>query len=270
MRQIAPLQLGDLVPATAPGTPPEIEIVPPASLFIDPRYQRDLSERSIRLIRKIVSEWDWTAFKPPVVARVDERLDVLDGQHTAIAAVTHGGIPLIPVLVVAAPEEEKRAGAFVRHNRDRISVTPTQLHSALVAAGDEDAMTIAQVCERAGVTILKNPPPYSRFRPGDTMAISTIASLVSRRYAVGARRVLDICVRSGAAPVSAHMIRGVECLVFAKEYAGEIDDDRISLIIRVKGEELEREAKRFAIERKVPFWRAYASVLFMNRRKARG
>lgn len=269
MRAIQALQFPDLKAADITSAPPEVRMVSPSELWVDEAYQRSLSDRSMRLIRKIVSEWDWTAFKPPVVVEVDGKLQVIDGQHTAIGAVTHGAIEMVPVLVVRAERQELRANAFVRHNRDRIQVTATQLHTAMVAAGDEDALTIAQVCERAGVTILKNPPPLARFKPGETMAISTISTLVSKRHAAGARKVLEVCVKGGAAPVSAAMIRAVEHLLFAKEYAGEIEAERISLLISSRLSSLEQEAQRFATERKVPLWRALASVIYMNRRKAR-
>lgn len=269
MRPISALHLPDVTPSLITTSPPEVRHVAPTDLHVDERYQRGLSERSMRLIRKIVTEWSWTAYKPPVVVEVDGRLEVIDGQHTAIGAATHGGIACMPILVVAADSQALRASAFVRHNRDRIQVTATQLHVAMVAAGDEDALTIEQVCERADIRILRNPPAMARFEPGETLAISTIKTLVARRYAAGARKVLDVCRASGAAPVPAHMIKAVEHLLFAKEYQEDIDADRIGLVISARGAELEKEAKRFAIERKVPFWRAYASVIFMNRRKAR-
>ncbi|WP_246723483.1 DUF6551 family protein [Rhizobium sp. ARZ01] len=269
MRSIDALSLPDIAPAPVPDWMPEIRHVDPRTLVVDESYQRALSERSVRLIRKIVSQWDWSAFKPPVVVDVGGALEVIDGQHTAIGAVTHGGIAQIPVLVVRAVERKNRAGAFVRHNRDRIQVTPTQLHTALVEAGDEDAMTIAQVCQRAGVTILKNPPPMARFRPGETIAVSTIGALVNRRHAAGARKVLEICVQGGACPISADLIKAVEHLLHAAEYKGELQADRIALLISSRLSTLEAEAKRFAAERKLPLWRALASVLFMNRRKAR-
>ncbi|MDJ1463358.1 DUF6551 family protein [Nitratireductor sp. GZWM139] len=269
MRKIAPLVLPDVVPAEIQGAPPELRLMSPAELHVDERYQRGLSERSLRLIRKIVSEWSWSAFKPPVVVDAGERFEVIDGQHTAIAAVTHGAIGEIPVLVIQAQEQEARAGAFVRHNRDRINVTPIQLHNALVAAGDEMALTIAQVCERAGAVILRNPPTGGRYKPGDTLAITTVRGLVNRRYARGARQVLEVCVKAGMAPISAAAIKAVECLMFAQEYKGEIDAERIALILSAHGESISTEAGRFAAERKVPLWRALASVIYMNRRKVR-
>lgn len=268
-RAIAPLRLPDVKPCEINTAMPELRFVNPRDLYVDETYQRGLSERSVKLIRKIVSEWSWTAFKPPVCVDVDGRLDVIDGQHTAIGAVTHGGIDLLPILVVQAASHETRASAFVRHNRDRIQVTATQLHNAMVAAGDEDAVTISQVCERADIVILRNPPQMAKFKPGETLAVSTIKSLVNRRHAAGARKVLDVCRATNAAPVPAHMIKAVERLLFEKEYQSEIDAERIALVIGAKGESLEAEAQRFSAERKVAFWRAYASVIFMNRRKPR-
>ncbi|WP_411037689.1 DUF6551 family protein [Shinella sp. BYT-45] len=267
MRAVAALNLPDVVPAEISSEPPEIRWVAPSTLWVDEKYQRSLSDRSMRLIRKIVSEWNWGAFKPPSTQEVDGRLEVTDGQHTAIAAVTHGGIPLIPVLVKKGSAVEDRANAFVRLNRDRIQVTRTQLHNAMVAAGDEDALTIAQVCQRAGVRILKNPPPMGRFNVGETLAVSTIAALVTRRHAAGARKVLEVCVKGGATPVGADIIKAVECLLHADEYKGELDEERIAALISAKLETLQLEAKRFAAERKIPLWRALASVIFMNRRK---
>lgn len=268
-RQIAALHFPDIVPAAITTEPPEMRLVAPALLSVDEKYQRGLSERSVKLIRKIVSEWDWRAFKPPVVVEVDGGLQVIDGQHTAIGAVTHGGIAEIPVLIVKAAEQEARASAFVRHNRDRITVTPTQLHNAMVAAGDEDAVTVAQVCGRAGVTILRNPPAMGKYRPGDTLAVTTIRALVNRRHAKGAREVLEICVKAGMAPVSSAAIKAVEHLLFAPEYKGDIEAERIVLVLSAHASTLDQEAARFAAERKVPLWRALASVIYMNRRKTR-
>jgi len=269
MRTLIALNLPDITPNVIPTDPPTVRLVDPRTLSVDESYQRGLSERSLRLIRKIVANWDWRAFKPPVVVDIEGGLEVIDGQHTAIAAVTHGGIAQLPVLVIDARERSARATAFVQHNRDRIQVTPTQLHSALVAAGDEDALTIEQVCEKAGARVLKNPPPLGRYEVGDVVAVTTLRALINRRHAAGARRVLEICVKGGAAPVSASMLKAVECLLFAAEYKGAMGDQRISQAISANLSALEADAERFATERKVTLWRALASVIFMNRRKFR-
>lgn len=270
MRHLQPLQLpADIEPVIISGHPPVLRMVNPADLVVDDVYQRGLSERSIRLIYKMVREWRWQAFKPPICVEVDGALHVVDGQHTAIGALTHGGIAEIPVMVIEAEEQQARASAFVRHNRDRISVTPTQLHQAMVAAGDEDAVTIAQICERAGVTILKNAPPTARYAVGETLSISAIRRLVTRRHALGARIVLETCVKGGAAPVSVTEIRAVEHLLFDAEYKNDIDSERIVLVLSSLRSTLEAEAARYSAERKMPLWRALASQIFIHRKKVR-
>ena len=70
----------------------------------DEEYQRELSSKSIRQIRKIAANWDWSAFKAPSVARTDDPdlYEVVDGQHTAIAAATNGNVGFLPCLLMDA------------------------------------------------------------------------------------------------------------------------------------------------------------------------
>ena len=269
MRSIEPVSLPDVQPAEMVGTLPQFRFVDPATLLVDDDYQRSLTTKSLALVERIVSQWSFRAFKPPVVVEVDGSLHVIDGQHTAIAAATHPGIVGIPVMVVEAENAESRADAFVRHNRDRIAVSASDIHFAMVAAKDDDALTLEQVCGRAGVKVLRYPPSHGRYKVGDTHAISTISTLISRRYALGARRVLEVLVRSNRAPVAAPEIRAVEHLLFASEYAGEIsEDDIVSILI---GEfDVGLKAKRFAAEHRLSYWRALASTIWMQRKRRRG
>lgn len=269
-RPITPLVLPDIEPAVHVGARPEIRDVAPATLYVDDAYQRALSDRSIRLIRKIVAEWDWQRYKPPVVTVVDGDLHVIDGQHTAIAAASHGGLTTIPVMVVAATDMADRARAFVGHNRDRIGVTGPQIHFALLAAGDEDALTLAQVCERAGARLLRYPPSNGVFAAGDTMALTTIRSLINKRSPMKARIVLQVLVEAACAPVSADLIKAVDTLLHETDYAGEIAPADLTLIIRARGAEAERDARGLALAKGLPHWRALAITLFRLKGKARG
>lgn len=270
LRPIAALQIPDVDPAPPATEPPRFEPVAPTRLLVDETYQRNLSERSVTLIRRIVATWDWRAFKPPVVVDAgDGRFHVIDGQHTAIAAASRG-METIPVQIVEAGLQEDRAKAFVRHNRDRINVTPTQLHHALVAAGDEDALTIAQVLERAGVRLLKFPPGAGRYQPGDFMGVSTLRSLIGRRHAAGARRVLQVCAEAKLTPISAAVVRAVECLLYDEEYAGQVADGDLTTTLReMGGDDVERAGKLIAAAHKCPLWRGVAVTLFRNTRKVR-
>jgi hypothetical protein len=79
---------------------------------VQPEYQRDLTKRSITLIRDIAETFSWLHIKPPVCARDGNgNLCVIDGQHTAIAAASRG-LKKIPVMIVEALDPALRAGAF--------------------------------------------------------------------------------------------------------------------------------------------------------------
>lgn len=269
-RPIKSMTVPGIEPSAADTPPPVFEWVDPCELKVDETYQRNLSERSVSLIRKIVGNWDWRRFKPPVVARsADGGFEVIDGQHTAIAAASHPGVPIIPVMVVEAVDMESRATAFLGHNRDRITLTAPQLHAAAVAAGDEDAVTVMQVCERAGVRILKSPPGNGAFKPRETLAVSSIRALVNRRGAMRARQVLEVLASAECAPISAGGIKAVEMLLHDAEYAGAVDPGDLATAIRALGSAADQEAAVFAAAHGVQKWRALAVVLFRRARRGR-
>lgn len=268
-RKITKMNMPDVDPGGADMPEPRFERARPSDLLVDESYQRNLSERSVRLIRKIVAHWDWRTFMPPVVVKTKDGFHVIDGQHTAIAAASHPKITDIPVMVVKAEEITDRAKAFLGRNRDRISVTPNQLHAAAVAAGDEDAMTIHQVCERAGIRILKQPPGAAVFKVGDTLAIGTIRALVTRRGALRARQVLQVLGDAKLAPVPAAFIRATEELLCNKEFSEHVEPADLTTAIRASLGEAESETKIFAATHNVPIWKAMTSVLFKRCKRGR-
>jgi hypothetical protein len=269
LRSVKPLSLAGLSPACAGHRRPVFEWVRPAELKVDETYQRQLSEASVTLIRKIVSQWDWRRFKPPIVARLGEDLVVVDGQHTAIAAATHPEISEIPVMIVPADSLADQARAFVGHNRDRLNITIMQMHYAAVAAGDEDALTIDQVCQRAGVKVLRSPPAHGVYKPGDTVAVKAIGALISRRGAQKARVILQILAEARSAPVSAPLIKATEMLLHDEEYRGQVEPADLTSALLALGFVAEQEAKVFAAAHNVPLWRALGVVIFKRARRGR-
>src|SRR4051794_24268937 len=100
LRAIKPMKFPDLKPASFDGERPSLRWVAPTDLLVDATYQRDLSERSIRLIRKMIESFSWNRMKPPIVVQVGPTsLHIVDGQHTAIVAASIG-IPEIPIFIV--------------------------------------------------------------------------------------------------------------------------------------------------------------------------
>lgn len=268
-RAIAPIAVVGLA-LNEIGRKPKTKWVKPEELQVDERYQRSLGPRSISLIRKIATQWDWKAFKPPVVVEgADGRMRVVDGQHTAIGAATRnamdGAVGLILVVVVDAATMEEQATAFVRHNLDRNAMTPGQIHHAKVAAGDEDSLTVEQCCARANARVLRHLGPGD-YSAGGTLAIGTLHMILGRRHAMGLRRVLEICVEAQFAPIQAHHLYGVEEALFDPENAG-IDPARFGLALRARRDEIEKEASLLAAAQGVTRRRAFAAILSRHARK---
>ena len=269
MRPIQAIDLDDVTPADLLGqAAPDWDLVPPTDLLVDEAYQRGLSPKSIALIRRIVRTWSWAKFKPPVCTRVDGRLHVIDGQHTALAAATHGAIPLIPVVVVAAPAVADRARAFVSHATDRLQATPIQVHHAAVLAGDDAAVTIANVCTNAGIDLVPFPPAHSSYGPRQTIALTAIRRIVDRRGAMRARQILEALANADLAPITADHMKVGEALLCDPDYAGDFDAERVTAAMRSLGAKAYAEARELAITKHMPAWKALVAVLY-RARKAR-
>ena len=268
LRPIAALNMDGVTPAEITSTAPEFRWVRPGDLLVDETYQRALRDRSVTLIRRIVARWDWARFKPPVVAETPRGLEVIDGQHTAIAAVSHGGIAQIPVMVVGAVGVAERASAFVGHNTERVAMTPMQAHVARLVAGDPDAKVVARVCAEAGVNLLKSPPSKGAFKPDDCVAIATLYRLVTTHGPRSAKKILSILAGTGRAPIADPELRAVERLLFDQEYVGLVSDESIRTAITDLGAGLKHEAKLFAATHRVKL--ALATTIVIFRRATRG
>ena len=269
-RPIKALNLVHIVPGAVAGSAPEFEWVDPAELLVDEGYQRTISERSLELIRKMVGNWDWRRFKPPIVARTPEGLMVVDGQHTAIGAATHPDVPLIPVMVVGDLDQADQAKAFVGHNKDRLQINKLQIHHAALAAGDEDALTIDQVCQRAGVRMIRSMPGNGVFKPCDTMAVGAIGALINRRGAQKARIVLQVLAEAKCAPLAAGQIKAIEMLLHEAEYRDQVlAPDLTSALLSLGVATAEQEAKVFAAAHNVPVWRALGIIIYRRARRGR-
>ena len=270
MRPITPLNIAGITPADLSGMKqPEFEIVDPNDLWVEDEEgaQREFVERSRQRALGIVAEFRWRNFSVPIVARAKERLLVLNGQTTAIACASHPEITAIPVLIVDAPDITDRAWAFVSHSRDHVPATHIQIWRGLVTAGDPEAVRIATMCERHGIKILRHPPPRGIYKPRETVAFRTIASLLRRYEQADVERILAAVANTDAAPISAVLLKAAECLLTDPEFASEVDPALITAAALSLPGMGEQEAKLFAATHNVPVWRALASVWFKASKK---
>lgn len=266
-RPIAPIAINGFEPGGTTRAYPIFEDVDPCTLLVDEGYQRDSSERSLKLVRKIVAGWDWAKFKTPVAVLADAGLELIDGQHTAIAAATHPDIAKIPVMIVEVPERKERAEAFIGQNMNKVAVTSAQLHVAAVAAGIGEAQAIELVCREAGVTIMRAQPGAGRWKPAQTIAVTAIGALIRGRSENVAVRVMSCLARAGLAPINQLHIKAADMLLNVDEYSSQITSETLTATIQTMGPKIDSEAALFrAAHPSTPAWKAMAIVWFKNRR----
>lgn len=175
------------------GPKPELKWLPVGGLKVDPQYQRDTgSRRSRNLIDKIAGSFRWSRFGVVMAVRAagsDSVWHVVDGQHRVEVARALK-LPAVPVLVLPHATLAEAAADFVAINRDRVAVTPLHIHHAQLAAGEPEAQAIARVCARAKVEICRYPVPSDKMKPGQTLAVQSIARLIRLRGPDFAEKVL--------------------------------------------------------------------------------
>lgn len=271
LRKVLPVNVRGIIPAIVEGSLPKLTWVDPRSLFIEADYQRDILENSITMIRKIVVGWKWAHIKAAVCVRdAQDRLVIVDGQHTAIAAVTHGGIEKIPVMIVEARTIKQRAAAFVSQNKDRLAITAAQMHYAGVAAGNEIAVAASEACEKAKVTILRTSRGAAgKYRIGETFSVGIIHRIVAKVGVHHAARVLKVLVDAKRAPISAHEIKAVYQLLYDEKYKGKFEPFDLATLIRSKAMEEWRARAWQLVPTGVVQGEATAAVWFKTLSKAK-
>jgi len=271
VRPIAPVSIAGLTPNSPSTGMPIFELVKPTDLFVDPAYQRNISENGAQQIRRIIEAFDWTKYKPPICAYSEcdgkTMLKVLDGQHTAIAAASNPHVDLIPVMIVEAEDTISQAKAFIGQNTDRLGVTNLQMHQAALAAADEDAQTLELVCQRANVKVLKTTNAYTGDGCRQTIAIKQIQGLISRRGAQRSREILEVLANAERGPLTAPQIKAVELLLTDPEYCDKITEADLTDSIVELLTTAEEEAKLLAVTHKIQFWRALAITWFRKCKK---
>lgn len=204
--------LDEKVVGNIPGAAPEIQFLEPRQLVINDDYQREISKAGRRQIKKMASGWDWASFKAPSVARTEDPnlFEVVDGQHTAIAAATNGNIPFLPCLIMGAETLAQKASGFLGINQSRIALTPAAIYAAQVAAQDDAAIMVECAMSDAKVTLLALPPAKGVYMVGDTMAIGTMLTIARARGQDRLTTLLRIGVAARAMPISSALLKALD------------------------------------------------------------
>ncbi len=159
-----------------PGPLPEMKWLPKTAFVVDHHYQRSAeSDRSRAVIGRIAQNFMWSRFQPPTVTPGPKgTYIVIDGQHRVKAALRRTDIDRLPAYIVPNLSLQDQATNFVAINRDRVALHALQLHHALLAMGDKEALRIKEVCDEAGISIVRQPAPGGNTKPHETAAIGAI------------------------------------------------------------------------------------------------
>ncbi|BEV02233.1 hypothetical protein [Novosphingobium olei] len=168
---IAPASAGHftrVTPGPMVGVPPSVEQVPVDRLTVDPAYQRAIDgAASRRIIVGMVRQWDWSLCLPLVVSRrPDGSLLILDGQHRHAGAVERGDIPYLPCVIQSSLDVAGEARVFVELNTKRQRLTQAEIFNGMLAAGDEQAKTIADMIAATGWNV-RRTSNTANYKPGD-------------------------------------------------------------------------------------------------------
>lgn len=260
IRPVRPMPVSALSPSVVSGSKPEFISVDPCLLMMETKYQRDLSAKSMKLIRKIVGGFDWRKYKPPICVEEDGRYYVVDGQHTAISAASHPDIDKIPVMVVDAGTIEARAASFVAHNRDRVAMSPYQVFHGEVAAGDPDARAINAAVEAGGGAIPRYPPQRGRYKAGQVSAVAEVRQIFRVDGAEKLTAIVKMAVEANCKPIAATVIRGLRILLSEPEFSGVSREDIVTALM--SRPDLDDASRRLASETRQGRGRAAAIILY--------
>lgn len=154
------------------GARPRLLWLPLTRLFVDDRYQRNVLERGLANVYRIAREFDWDKFSPVIVAEVEDRYAIVDGQHRCYAAALRD-LNEVPCFVIQATLAEQ-AAAFAAINSRVTRISELHVHAAAVTAGEAEAVELDQACSAAAVTVCRYPVPETNMQPGQTLAIGTL------------------------------------------------------------------------------------------------
>lgn len=250
-----------------PGLLPDLDWIDKSLIDVDPTYQRGLDENRVL---KILDWFSWRSFGALTLAKApDGRYHAIDGQHRLEAAKRHPAVKLVPCTIIEADGTVSEAETFVTVNANRKNVSPLEMYWAELAADDPEALTIAQVTNRAGVEIMRHPGSNGLYKPSQTVAIAALRTLVDKRGAMRARQILEVLAKAELRPITALQVKACEALMLDPEYCDQIEPDAIADAIRNQAVGFDTEAAAFAATHPMPKWKALASVWFRRTRKKR-
>ena len=208
LRAVEPVDLLQIIPSSIQNDAPTTLMLRPTELWIDGRYQRDISRAGKKLILDIVENFSWHKFRAPVVTRDEEgRYVVIDGQHTAIGAASHPGIKKIPVSFIPMKDLREQALAFISHNTAKVNVPSIDLFFSKVTANDPTAVEVLEVLQKYGVSLARYLPSQGHYEPNQTIATGRLTMLFDKYSRTKFEDIIRTIAEMNLRPISATIWR---------------------------------------------------------------
>lgn len=147
----------------------QLQTVPISQLFVDSEYQRAVSQGSVKNIKRICEQFDWSKFLPVIVTQDGDRFSIVDGQHRTTAAATIG-IEAVPCYILSCTPAEA-AAAFAAINGNVTPVQPIDLWFAELAAKKPSALALQRVLDASGVKVTRKKEGYLA---GETRSVTVL------------------------------------------------------------------------------------------------
>lgn len=231
------------IAALAAGARPRMDDIEISALRIDDRFQRELGREGEAHVRRIARAFDWRKFTPVIVAPIGGDLySVIDGQHRATAAAACG-FERVPAAIYDC-DPKAAADAFQAINSATRRLTSMQIFWAKVAADDAAAVTAAEICREAGVTLLRYPVAAGNLKSGETICAATILKLLG----IHGREALSLALKCLAAHDSGGLLlSGRWILALTRALAKMPGRNVAPQFARLDHHRLEGEAERAAL-----------------------
>lgn len=213
---------------------PELQWIAVETLSLDVSYQRESSERAGRtLVKRIAAAWSWAKCAPLIVAPATaDAYVVIDGGHR-LAAAKLAEISELPCYVLAdCADNVAQAEAFLALNRDRVGMTPLQLHIAALVAGDEQAAAIEATVSEGGARLCDRQYARAQQKPGELICVGAVRVALrecGREATTRAIRALTTAYANVGGELTANLVKGVSRLIAGAQVS--VDDARLAAVI---------------------------------------
>jgi hypothetical protein len=161
------------------GDCPELNWIAITDLVVACGGEKEVDGPSHLTIKRIADTFSWSCFAPVIVTPTEAgKFVIIDGFRRVTAAAVVG-FDAVPCQIVTADPDQLAVASKVLNGGSRPNSRMAS-HAVKLAYSEPTALRLSQICERAGVQLLRYPVPIDRQAAGQTMAIAAMSQCLTR------------------------------------------------------------------------------------------